>query len=466
MQNRRLIARLRAEEGVAIASVISLLAIGLLLASAAAVAAMTTMRASVRDHDAKQALAAADAGVEQALFRQNQMLTDETLCVVEDAQLGELVTVTLDVNADSGYCPAVAGSVGAAEFSYKVKPPSFTDATLRHRRRWTVVSTGTADGVTRRVKETAIAPTGEALFGDAGAIGVDAVTLSGASRVQLDPQALTGGAGTNGDVVLESSAELCGSAMYGYGRDLLVSGSGFQCPGFTNGEVQMNLGVPVLPPTAEWQNDRLVNPNTVGSDTVSPASAIGNCGRYCWDPVAKTLDLGSNTTLSLGGGTYVFCDLTMVGNSTLVIASPAATRIYFQDPDDCTPPVGEVNGTVTQFSMTGNSSIVSTSNDPTAAAFLMEGQSDGGATSVLLTGNSKQNEFVIYAPTVDITVTGNSTYVGMMAGKTLSMTGSAVLQIPQTATDFDGRVVQNYRRERYVECAAELAAGAVPDANC
>ena len=119
----------------------------------------------------------------------------------------------------------------------------------------------------------------------------------------------------------------------------------------------------------------------------------------------------------MGGVTYRLCSLEMSGNSSLVIASTASTRIYVLDPTDPLCNItdggagdldGHADGTITQVSMIGNTTIASTSNDSTDAAILMVG-SETTPTAVALTGNAKQNEFVLCAPRTDINVTGNST---------------------------------------------------------
>lgn len=457
----------------AVPSVITLIVIGLTFASAAAVAATGALRGTIRDHDSKAALAVADAGANQALFRQNQVATSESLsCVIESVSQSLFAQTPL---AD-GWCAAQDGTVGDGSYEYRTKvAPAVTvvrnGAPVTVSRRISVVSTGAVDGVTRRVRVTAIAPTGDAIFGNSGAVGVDEVTLSGSSQISLLPGTTIGGAGTNGDVVLEPSGLLCGSAQYGLGHAVVEDG-GEQCPGFTNSEAQLNLGAPVPPSTD--QNIRIVNANTLGNDTISPTSAKSNPNRFEFDPSTRVLRLKSNTTLSLGGSIYRFCALEMSGNSTLVIASQASTRIYILDPGDPLCNIsdggagdldGQANGSIRQFAVTGNTSITSTSNDPTDAAILMVG-STTTPTDVSMTGNAKQNEFVLYAPRTDISVTGNSTYVGALAGKTLNLAGSAQLQIPGTATDFDAEVVLRYQRERYLECAATQPTGGEPDAGC
>ena len=450
-------ARLRDQRGIAVPSVIILIAIGTAFATAAALAAVTALRGTVRDHDSKAALAAANSGVDVALYRQNEVLLtdDSTFCLVES-----VTSLVLEGPLGDGWCGQKTGTVGDAQYDYRAK----VERLNLSQRRLSIVSTGTAGEVSRRVAVSAYAPTGEALLGDSGAIGLNSLTIGGASSVELPPGATSGGAASNGDIVLEDSGQLCGSAQYGTGHGVVEEGSAtFPTPGCPGGEGEgfLTLGRPVLPATND--NGRITAAGTTGNDTVSPTTALGNPNRFSWDPNTRELALKSNTTLTLGGSNYVLCKLEMEGNSTLVVAGPtnARTRIYFDSPENC-----GYGGGATQLSMIGQSSIVATGGNANAAAFLMVGSDSEPVPNVVLSGNAKQNEFMLYAPGHDVTVTGNSTYLGGIAGLNTSLNGSATIQIPSSITNFSASVLIRFVRERFVECNAVLPTGGAPDASC
>ena len=74
---RRRIATIRAhpERGIAVPMVMTMIVIGFALASVGSVAAISSIRNAGRDNDDKSAFGVAEAGAEQALYRQNKILT-------------------------------------------------------------------------------------------------------------------------------------------------------------------------------------------------------------------------------------------------------------------------------------------------------------------------------------------------------------------------------------------------------
>ena len=184
-----MLSRLRQEEGFALPLVISLLAtFSLLIAGAITFATHSTDRAN-RDRDAARAFAAADAGLDSAIYRTNKAIFGSQVSGilglnVLQAALGEVRCVDIDLGQivqltpSNGWCPEMTsaeeltdGPVGGgggsqpAGFSYRVStgvnlgtsgnPPSH----LIERK---IVVTGVADDVTKRVMGTVRARVGTA----------------------------------------------------------------------------------------------------------------------------------------------------------------------------------------------------------------------------------------------------------------------------------------------------------------
>ena len=173
------IARLGDEGGFALPLALSILAIlSLLIVATVGFATHNTDRAN-RDRQAVRALAAADAGVEAAIYRMNKALFSSqvqgTLGVLP-AAVAETQCISLNlgslslVNPVGGWCPASTGTEAvdgpaaagqdwrAGSFSYTVSTginigpvPGNPDAGLIERR---VVSVGTNGDVTKRVMAT------------------------------------------------------------------------------------------------------------------------------------------------------------------------------------------------------------------------------------------------------------------------------------------------------------------------
>jgi hypothetical protein len=178
------------------------------------------------------------------------------------------------------------------------------------------------------------------------------------------------------------------------------------------------------------------------------------------------MTLKGNATLTLGHANYSFCKLTMLGSSQIIIAQGARVNMFFHSPETC----GITDNPATQLSTTGGARIRTTSTNPGDLKILFVGDPTGAiATAVNLTGNSRvTNEFTLYAPRSDVTVTGNSTYVGAIAGKTLTAGGSATVLTDDRAAQAQLPISIVFQRDRFVECSGGAMPGptSTPDSRC
>jgi hypothetical protein len=473
----RLRALVRSEEGFSVPVTLIMIIVGLGLASAAIMASIAAQSGSVRDEQSKDSLAAADAAAQLAVYRQDKIVTtDLAKCVVP--QSGALVA-NGTLGAD-GWCPAVQsttadGLPAGTSFTYRVQPWTVVGTTQTGvKRQLQIVAVGTSGGVSRRIDVTASAKTGQGVFAGNGAIGQDKVTISGAA--QVGTTANTTNVGTGGDVLLSSSKPLCGNAYHGVGHSLQTSGSASQCPGYGSYDTQVSL--PAVDPGDSWTNNSdsricVLDPGPPGNQ----CSTTGNTSKaVSWDPNTRALALKGNATLSLGGTVpYSLCSLDMQAGSKLIVSNTAGVTIYFGSPEQCRA-IGNQLSLQTpalQLSMQGNPRLSSTNQDPGALKLLFVG-SDTIPSSVSMKGNpsatsSDPNTFTIYGPKTDVTLDGNSTYVGAVAGKTLTVQGSATLMQRDSATNSSIPVVTSFTRERYVECTGgtlPAGAGALPNNSC
>jgi hypothetical protein len=472
----RLRALARSEAGFSVPVTLIMIIVGLGLASAAIMASIAAQSGSVRDQRSKDAIAAADAASQLALYRQDKIVTtDLAKCVVPQA--GALVASgTL---GSDGWCPAVQsttaeGLPAGTSFTYRVQPWTVVGTTQTGvKRQLQVVAVGTSGGVSRRIDVTASAKTGQGIFAGNGAIGQDQVNISGSANVGATGSPTH--VGTNGDVVLSGSGTLCGNAYHGVGHSLITSGSAHQCTGYGSFDDTVNL--PAVDPGDSWTNNS--DSRICVQDTATPVSQCSNTGgnkQVSWNPNTRALTLGGNATLSLGGTLpYSICSLDMQGGSKIFVSNTAGVTIYFGSPEQCRAignPAAQSNP-ANQLNMIGNTRLTTTSQDPAALKLLFVG-SDSIGTSVTMRGNpsaqsSDPNTFTIYGPKTDVILDGSATYVGAVAGKTLTVEGSANLLQRDSATNSNIPVVTSFARERYVECtggALPGGAGAHPNDSC
>ena len=442
----------RGEDGIAVPTVLAMVVIASAFVAISITASMTSERGSVRDARSKSALSAADAGLSVALLRQNRYQTSTANpCIILSGS-----TLTTGAAAGDGWCPAISGAVGGVSYTYRVSPADGVSPI-------TMVSTSTNNGVVRKTAVSASPQTGSTILGDEPVIGQNTFTLQGNPSIEVS-------VGTNGSVNLGGSASVCGNIRHGVGEHATFEGSSSQCNGYAVTEENRILPPLVLPAGVQTSppnsNGRLYPctaplasaPADCGKDTYSKARSSTNP----WDPVTRSINIGSNATLTMGGGDYFVCQLNM-NNGDLIMPAGANVRIFFDTPENCGIPDGG-----SQISMFGNARIQSTGFDPAHGVFNLPGFFVQGSpniqTTVTMGGNSGTNEFILYAPNSNVTLQGNSTVYGYMAGETLTMNGNPTITSVNGMPPLNFSTSATYRRDRYVECTAS-ATGA-PNAGC
>lgn len=440
----------RSEHGMALPTALFAMIASVGLASAAVVASVDVQRGAKRDSGSKSAIAAADAGASVArmrLIRHQASLSESNPCVGPN---GEAQT------ASGGWCPATAPvSIGNATYTYRFSAygAGCGDYAL------CVISTGSSDGVSRRIEisfdengpngstsedededegsegseeeesEEEESEEGSGWEGgtavDEGLIGEEAITLSGNADIRT-------GVGTNGNLTTSGNASICGDIRVGVGKKWSKSGNASQCSGYAKTE-----GNQVLPPVSSFipsdiatnnSNYRLVKcvstGNPVGCQTDSYAG-----GKWTstspWNPATRAISASGNTTLTFSGGDYWICSISLSGNSQVIMAEGAHVRFFFDTPENC--------NNSSQINMSGNNSISATGYQPEDDQFDMPGffllGSPTWANSINLSGNhSTTNEFIVYAPQTHINISGNATHKGIIAGRTVSMSGNGKIE--------------------------------------
>jgi hypothetical protein len=415
------------------------------LAGAAVVTSVDVQRGTKRDSDSKSAIAAADAGASVArmrLIRHQSSLSAQNPCV---GPSGEAQT------ASGGWCPATSPvGIGSATYTYRFS--AFGGGCAGYD--LCLVSTGSADGVSRRVEITFYdndpsnggpgseeeeteeeeteeeeteegGSTQKGFAVDEGLIGEESITLSGNADIRT-------GVGTNGNLTTSGNASICGDIRVGVGKKWDKSGNAAQCSGYAKTE-----GNQVLPPVSSFiptdiatsnSNYRLVkcistnNPVGCQSDTYAGGSWTST---KPWNPSTRAISASGNTTLTFGGGDYWICSISLSGNSQIIMADGAHVRFFFDTPENCS--------NSSQINMSGNNSITATGYQPDDEQFDMPGfyllGSPTWANSINLSGNhSTTNEFIIYAPQTHISISGNATHKGIIAGKTVAMSGNGKIE--------------------------------------
>jgi len=423
------------------------------LASVAVISSIDAQQGTVRDRASKNAIAAADAGAGVALLRLNRFqkkLSTSTPCI---GPAGEAQT------ASGGWCPATAPeTVGGATFSYRV-------SAYQAKYAMSVVAVGTFGGISRRVDVNLLAHDEGNVFLAEQLIGESSIKLEGGPTLNTD-------IGTNGSVELTSNGKkssiICGDIRHGIGKTSPTPNGPPTCK--EQGEVTegtKNLP-PVIPPEGIATNNsdcRLV-PKCTGpkpSEEVDPYTGSARTATKPWDAEHRFINVPHGALLTLGGGDYWVCGLFVDGE--LFIAGNSKVRIFFDTPEHCPG----LDSSHTQINITANATIKSTGYETSSGTFDVPGLYVMGSptipTTVSLAGTAGGvNEVMIYAPYSNLEISGNATWIGMFAGKTVKLNGNPTLKadarIPLPEETYQGLL----ERTRYVECTG--ATGSPPDVNC
>jgi hypothetical protein len=415
----RLVRMLRSESGMAVPTALMALIASFALASAAVLASVDVQQGSKRDRNSKSAIAAADAGASVALLRLNRYqdtLMDGEECV---GPAGEVLTPS------EGWCPPTPQTgVGSSTYSYQLS--AYTGGEVN------VIASGTAGGVTRRVEVGLVSVDGKNVFADERLIGKDNITMEGTPDIRTD-------VGTNGSVEQKGSGTICGDIRHGVGQ----SGPEPDCDGELL-EEDKNLPE-VAVPTEFPSNCRLSatceDPSEV--DTYSKQRT----SKAPWEDPPGYINVGSNSTLTMGGSDYLVCGL-FVGPGNLIMAAKSQVRIFVDTPENC----GLAPGAL-QVVFDGNANITSTGYNPSEGSFAVPNIYLLGNGGVKLTGNSGTNELILYAPYSEVEMGGNATWIGMIAGKTLRLHGTPRIESDPGMAPPEIRMQSLWQRTHYVECA-------------
>lgn len=450
----------RSERGMALPAALFATVSSLALAGAAVLSTVDVQHGSKRDNGSKSAIGAADAGANVAMMRLNRhaaLLSNEKPCFKLNATTGELEAGAAPAS-EPGWCAPIDGEVGGATYSYRTSAYGAGLGAIH------VVSTGTANEVTRRIQlsltesnlwtgvpkeqlliteaelikeeggslvkleeiEGKIKTTQEELKkggGIAGLVGRESITASGNSDIHV-------GVATNGNLTTSGNTSICGSIQVGIGKKWTHSGNASQCSGYSVTEGNMEL-----PAVSGFMPSDIATHNSNGRITACSKGLPAECQKDTYNgtwsktapfnPTNRSISLSGNTILTLGGTDYWICSLSLSGNSKLIMAKGAHVRFFFDTPEHC--------GTSNQISMSGNNEITATGYQPSLGQFDVPGFYLLGSTAytsqVSLSGNSSTtDEFVIYGPDSYINVSGNATFKGIVAGKQIAWSGNGKIE--------------------------------------
>jgi hypothetical protein len=424
----------RNQSGIAVPTALMALVASFALASVAVMSTVDVQQGTKRDHDSKEAIAAADAGANIALLRLNRFLPSLSTTNPCVGPSGEKQT------ASGGWCPAtVADKVGGATYSYMVSAfPSSGPIN--------VISVGNSGTVSRRINVVLATVKGKSVFADEKFIGQDEINLKGNFKIETD-------IGTNGNILQDGkSGTICGDDRHGIGKEAPT-------PSCFGVKTEENRELPAIVPPANIATE---NANCMLSQNCTSGPYVGKVDTYTksnpWNSKSRVIDVGGNGTLTMNGNDYFICQLN-VGPGTLYMSAQAHVRIFIDTPQHC----GLASG-ATQVNIGGGGNIVSSAYNPSQGTYEIPSIYVLGNGAVNLGANSGTNHVMIYAPQSNITFSGNAEWIGMIAGKSITLNGNPYFKSDSHLKEPDASYAGHFQRTRYVECTG--ASASPPNASC
>jgi hypothetical protein len=429
---------LKDEAGFAVPTVMLLLVASLGLVTVGVVASVRAQQGTARDQGSKAALAASESGISEALQRYNRIATTPTQPCL--AVAGEVIVLDVleTTGSGAGWCEPVEGSTESGTYTYWVRPQAG---------QLEIVSTGSANGATRRTDVEAVTSSGQAVFATGTALAQAGITMTSNSSIY-------GNIASNGDISLADDAILSGNASHGVGRQMTVTGNAQHLAG-TVTEAQTSI------PSVNPGDSAIVNDNerlTTGEDPV-----YGNPAQVSWDENTRVLEMTGNASVALGGTVYSLCGLSLSGNASVYLANEADTTIYFDSPEAC----GLASG-ASQLETSGNSVI--TANAGAGELAMLFVGSSALASQITLSSNTQANDdceqsYVVYAPLTNVDFDTNARYCGALAANTITMGSEARIETPAGVDEYVlPNVAAHYEPNQFIECAA--SASGAPDSGC
>lgn len=437
----------RSERGIAVPTALMALIASFALASVAVMSTVDVQQGTKRDHDSKEAIAAADAGADIALLRLNRFLPTLNAGSVCVGPNGE--SQTAETVSGVSWCPWTATEqVGGATYQYRISAYTSTK-TLN------VVSVGTSGTVSRRVNVALKTLSGKKVFASEKVLAQGNITLEGTAYIHTD-------IGTNGSIENKGSAKICGNDR---------SGPSGEAPAPQPGCGEKTKEIKNLPPIVAPENVETVNDDCrlawnctgakAGQEDTYSTSGNGNkrlSSSEFWEPFHHVLSIGSNTQLTMGGNIYYVCELNIQGK--LYMPAGAHVEIYVGSPKACGLSSGARQVYVGAGGVIESSACETT--QPLCDVPRIYVLGNGSVTLVGTIGTT--DEVILYAPESEVDLGGNATWKGMIAGNTLKIHGNPTVESDSKIREPEITFASTFERTRYVECTG--AAATAPNENC
>ena len=424
---------------------------------------------SVDDRSSKRALAAAEAGLQTALYRMNQIGTSQpTQCFT-----------TNWVAPVDGQCQAATGSLGnGASYTYYATPELGTGfcvvagaATDR-----CITAIGTVGGVQRRVQVRANTITGAVSYKTVGLMSKSLMYAGNSSEITSD-------LGANGVVHFGNSAKTFANSSAD------IDGAVFQAPGSTYEESGSGQEIAAEPDLQPVSTPYEFPPIDFGA---AQAAAL-NLTQAGWTRpgyVSTTKQWTVSGSQSLPAGTYLFCRILMQNGATLSFSTSQATQIYIDSPSRAGSPCENQSNPAStypvgtfwaensnKFNDGGREDLVEVFVHGTSYNGTRSGPSfsctpsgdsphTGKCKSDVLLNNSAGFEGMIYAPNTTVELNNSGKMKGAIAADKIRFNNSVVFELTDAVKDSAPVTSGGIDRGNWIECRPQPTVASDPESGC
>lgn len=429
------------------------------LAAAAGTASIASSKQANRDRGTKRALAGADAGLATGIYRLNKMNPTNLNCVVKGS-----LYLLLDPVLGTGWCPTVTtqtagGSSGGeplgdgSDFSYTMSAGENKIVGGQYVQERKIVSTGTAEGVTRRVMAKYTSLTGVSLFGGNAVTSLNDIDLPVGTTI-------SGGVSSNGNVNVSMCPQIVGNVWYGPQNKKFTinhtggpNGTSADCPLFLEKKLPQDMILNPVQVPASNDNGRI----TAGTDPWVLKLLSGST----WDAPNRVLTLKGASTLTLTGNNYVFCKLDIQNLSQLIVGLRGSTplKIFIDSPENCPGVSGAGTVRVSGTAMINNLNVDAKSLQIYAAG------SSSTATSLRFESATSNMVGVFYAPKSTVLLQNANAILGAVAAQTITLQDTAHINWLDSAEITTDSLTPLFQRTSWVECTPQPT-GDTPDSGC
>jgi Tfp pilus assembly protein PilX len=435
----------RSDSGFVMPLVIIVLFVVAILTVVSISVATQASKSSARDTSVKTALAAAEAGLQLAVYRIDEMEPGANECITSTSHevkaLCEGSTESLANGASYKYWTTSqlsAGSTCVGTYASGVTQRCVT-------------AEGSVSGLSTNVRlQTRVeAAVGEKLFSVHGILGLKEVIVSGSVKATAVVASNTKIEGT-GSANFEKGFEICPGGKFTPAAGSERNKSGVKIAGVGGTEsvpsLEKTRSVSECPITATIPAS---HPTSVENDDIRIATGedpnTGEAAHLKYTASTHTLEAGANVNLTLKGSKYYFCKFLVNSNGILKIASGAKIEIFIDSHEDDSTCPSAASDT---FVIEGNAHM----ENPNGATSLLIEVAGKGKVAIENSGSLKAN---IYAPESEIKLSGSGTLTGAIVGsKVLLEAGSFVFSEEDESFIVSGSSTSGYSRSAWEQCTS------------